>query len=123
MLITSILSALLLLPPGSAPHQPALPAAVQGDTLHCRVEASAHDSRRCSVRIPKGRVVRGCSKDRPEHCTRGKQHAYAAWVVAGSGARCKISGKRTKWRKRVTMAMRKSASSGAGSCDLYVVLR
>lgn len=117
--MTTILSMLLVLAP-SPPDR-----AAAADTLQCRVLASADHSRRCSVRLPAGRTVRACveADTSAGRCTRTKKAAYAAWVTPAGGAKCRISGKRTQWKQKVTVVMSKETTAGAGSCSLYVVLR
>lgn len=119
MSMSTIFSMLLVLAP--APPGRTAPA----DTLQCRVLASADQSRRCSVRLPAGRTVRACieTDSSAGRCTRTKKAAYVAWVAPAGGAKCRISGKRTQWKRKVTVVMSKETTVGAGSCSLYVVLR
>ena len=100
------------------------PAAVSDSSLMCRV-AGDRGPRRCKVGIPSGRAVRSCTEadERSKRCTVRKGRKYVAWTVAAGGAQCKISKKRTNWKKAITVSMSKETARPGASCELHVALR
>jgi len=92
--------------------------------LMCTV-AGDKGPRRCKVGIPKGRAVRNCAAadERAHHCAVRKGRKYVAWTVASGGAQCKISKKRTDWRKAVSVSMSKESAKPGARCELHVGLR
>lgn len=101
------------------------PAAMSPDSsLMCSV-AGDKGPRRCKVGIPKGRAVRACAAadERAHHCAVRKGRKYVAWTVASGGAHCKISKKRTDWKKAVTVSMSKETAKPGAACELHVGLR
>lgn len=91
--------------------------------LHCRIElAAGAKSRRCSVTVPRGSTIRPCGDaDRQAgHCDAAGKDRYVAWVVSTGPGRCRITDKKTQWKKGV-VSVKLSKSAGAPStCDLYV---
>lgn len=100
------------------------PAALPDSLLMCTVVGDK-GPRRCKVGIPSGRAVRSCAAadERAHHCVVRKGRKYVAWTVAAGGAQCKISKKRTDWKKSVTVSMSRETARPGASCELYVALR
>jgi len=94
--------------------------------LHCRIEVAAGaKSQHCHVTVPRGGAIRACADtDRQAgHCEAAGGKRYVAWVVGSGPGRCRITDKKTSWKRGVVSA-KLSKSAGAGStCDLYVELR
>jgi hypothetical protein len=111
MSVLAVLIALLVPPP--AP-------------LHCRIElAAGAKSQRCQVKVPAGHAIRPCAPaDKAAgHCDAAGGGQYVAWVAGTGPGRCRITDKKTSW-KRGTVSAKLSKSVGAAStCDLYVEVR
>ena len=94
--------------------------------LHCRVELGAGaKGQRCHVTAPAGRAIRPCADaDRQAgRCDAAGKGRYVAWVVRTGPGNCRITDKKTQW-KRGVVSVKLSKSAGAPStCDLYVELR
>ncbi len=102
------------------------PSPIVADTVHCRITAVADvKSRRCSVAIPNGRVIRPCGKAdaSAKRCDKRAERRFTMWVVESNAAQCKISRKHSDWTKHVVVRMTEKTPVGAAACDLYVVLR
>ena len=108
----------------TAPAPVGAPAADVADQLTCRVTAGS-DPRRCTVAVPAGRSIRSCraADAKAGHCGKHGDRKYVAWVAETSGAKCKVSKKRTDWTRRVTLSMSKKSAKGAAACTLYVELQ
>ena len=97
----------------------------QPTVLHCRVElAAGAKGKRCSVKLPTGRSIRGCAAaDRQAgHCDSAGDGRYVAWVASTGPGHCRISKKKTKWDREVHAKLSKSPGAPSG-CDLYVELQ
>jgi hypothetical protein len=102
-------------------------------TLHCRIElAAGAKSQRCHVTVPRGggggggRAIRPCAAtDRQAgHCDAGGGGGrYVAWVVGTGPGRCRITDKKTSWKRGVVFAKLSKSAGGPSTCDLYVELR
>lgn len=104
-------------PPAQAPAVPA---------LHCRIELAADAaSRRCVVTVPPGRALRPCTDDdrRAGHCDAAGRGRYVAWVVGTGPGRCRITDKKTNWKRGVVSAKLSKSAGAPSTCDLYVELR
>ncbi|HYU09237.1 MAG TPA: hypothetical protein VEK77_07655 [Gemmatimonadales bacterium] len=93
--------------------------------LHCRIEVAAGaDSKRCQVSAPKARHVRRCTPadEQAGHCGDTGGERYVAWVVASGPGRCRITDKKTTWKRGVVSAKLSPGPGGGGpsTCDLYV---
>ena len=111
----------LLSPPPVPPLQAPPPQA-----LHCRIElAAGAKSQRCRVTAPSGRAIRPCgdADRRAGHCDAAGKGRYVAWVVSTGPGRCRITDKKTKWRRGVVSAKLSKSAGGPSTCDLYVELR
>lgn len=94
--------------------------------LHCRIElAAGATSQRCSVTVPRGRMIRPCGDaDRQAgHCAAAGKGRHVAWVVSTGPGRCRITDKRTKWKRGIVSAKLSKSVGGPSTCDLYVELR
>ena len=94
--------------------------------LHCRIELRAgQQGARCTVTAPAGRKLRPCAAaDRQAgHCaaTGGAKGRFVAWVAASGPGNCRITDKKTKWKRGVVSA--KLTGAAGATCDLYVELR
>ena len=108
----------LLSPPIAAPGQ--------APPLTCRIElAAGGKSRRCHVTAPAGRAIRPCAAAdrRASHCDAAGGGRYVAWVVGAGPGRCRITDKKTSWKRGVVSAKLSKSAGGASTCDLYVELR
>ena len=104
-----------------------LQAPTPAPLLHCRVEiAAGGESRHCEVTAPKGRKIRSCGANErvAMHCDKkeGKER-YVAWVVGTGPGHCRITDKRTRWKRGVVSAKLSRSAGGPSTCDLYVELR
>jgi len=91
--------------------------------LHCRIELRAgQQSARCTVQVPSDRKIRPCTAaDRQAgHCAKsgGARERFVAWVVASGQGNCRITDKKTKWKRGVVSA--KLTAPAGTTCDLYV---
>ncbi|MDP3909819.1 MAG: hypothetical protein Q8Q14_05465 [Gemmatimonadales bacterium] len=96
------------------------------DVLHCRIElAAGAASGRCSVAAPAGRAILRCGDaDRQAgHCAAAGKGRYVAWVVGTGPGRCRITDKKTKWKRGIVSAKLSKSAGGPSTCDLYVELR
>jgi hypothetical protein len=95
--------------------------------LHCRIElAAGAKSRRCHVAAPGGgRAIRPCADaDRQAgHCDAAGKGRYVAWVVGTGPGRCRITDKKTHWKRGVVSAKLSKSPGAPSTCDLYVELR
>jgi len=94
--------------------------------LHCRIElAAGAPSRRCQVTVPRGRALRPCADaDRSAgHCDAAGGGRYVAWTVASGPGRCRITDKKTKWKRGIVSAKLSKSAGGPSACDLYVELK
>jgi len=108
-----------------APPPPAVPPVQSPQVLHCRIEvASGAKSERCRVTAPSGRAIRPCgdADRRAGHCDAVGKGRYVAWVVSTGPGRCRITDKKTKWRRGVVSAKLSKSAGGPSTCDLYVEL-
>ncbi len=109
----------LLSPSTPAPGQVSPP-------LHCQIElAASAKGRRCQVTTPSGRAIRPCGDaDRQAgHCDVAGRGRYVAWVVGTGPGRCRITDKKTKWKRGVVSVKLSKSVGGPSTCDLYVELR
>jgi len=94
--------------------------------LHCRVElAAGAPSRRCEVTVPRGGAIRPCADaDRQaKHCDAAGGGRYVAWVVSTGPGRCRITDKKTSWKRGVVSAKVSKSAGAASTCELYVELK
>ena len=95
-------------------------------TLHCRIEVAAGaPSRRCELTVPRGGAIRPCSDaDRQAgHCDAAGEGRVVAWVVGTGPGRCRITDKKTSWKRGVVSAKLGKSTGAASTCDLYVDLK
>lgn len=96
-------------------------------TLHCRIQiAAGAESQHCEVAAPTGHKIRSCEKaDRQAgHCDQGEgKERYVVWVVGTGPGRCRITDKRTGWKRGVVSAKLSKSAGAPSTCDLYVELR
>jgi hypothetical protein len=95
-------------------------------TLHCRIElAAGAKSQRCHVTVPRGGAIRACTAaDRQTgHCHAAGRGRYLAWVVGTGPGRCRITDKKTSWKRGVVSAKLSKSTGAPSTCDLYVELR
>lgn len=99
----------------------------QPPLLHCRIEiAAGGESRHCEVTAPRGRKIRPCDDTArlAGHCDKKEgKGRYVAWVVGTGPGRCRITDKRTSWKRGVVSAKLSKSEGAPSSCDLYVELR
>jgi len=94
--------------------------------LHCRVElAAGATSRRCQASVPRGRAIRACgdADRRAGHCDVAGGGRYVAWTAGAGPGRCRITDKKTSWKRGVVSAKLSKSAAAPSSCDLYVELR
>ena len=108
---------------------PAVVAPLQAaplQALHCRIElAAGGKSQRCQVIVPARRAIRPClDADRQAgHCDAAGHRRYVAWVVGTGPGRCRITDKKTSWKRGVVSAKLSKSPGAPSSCDLYVEVR
>lgn len=105
---------------------PIVPPRQAPPALHCRIElAPGAKSRRCAVTVPRGNAIRPCGDvDRQAgRCDAAGKGRYVAWVVSSGPGRCRITDKKTQWKKGVVSAKLSKSVGGPSTCDLYVALR
>ena len=107
---------------------PLVPPVQSPQVLHCRIElAAGAKSQRCQVSVPPGggRAIRPCGDaDRQAgHCDAAGHGRYVAWVVGTGPGRCRITDKKTSWKRGVVSAKLSKSVGGPSTCDLYVELR
>jgi hypothetical protein len=103
-----------------------LPQLQAPPVLHCRVElAAGAKSRRCHVTAPAGRAIRRCADgDRQAgRCDAAGKGRYVAWVVSTGPGRCRITDRKTQWKKGVVSAKLSKSAGAPSTCDLYVELQ
>lgn len=91
--------------------------------LHCRIElAAGAKSKRCEVTAPKGRAIRRCTPadEQAGHCADTGGPRYTAWVVTSGPGRCRITDKKTTWRRGVVSAKLSAGAGAPSTCVLYV---
>lgn len=104
----------------SAPAATHLSAA-EPRTLQCTaMNTREGKDRKCNIKMPKGTTLRGCDavEMAAGHCALNTR--VVAWTSAENGARCKLSRKKTDWKKRVAIKVDKGTKPGAGRCTLFV---
>ncbi len=104
----------------------ALVSAQAPQTLHCRIEVAAGaPSRRCELKVPRGRAFRPCGDaDRQAgHCDAAAGGRYVAWTAGTGPGSCRITDKKTSWKRGVVSAKVSKSAGAPSTCDLYVELR
>ncbi len=94
--------------------------------LHCRIElAAGAKGQRCHVTAPARRAIRPCADaDRQAgHCDAAGKGRYVAWVVGTGPGRCRITDKKTSWKRGIVSAKLSQSAGAPSTCDLYVELR
>ena len=102
------------------------PSGVPQQALHCRIElAAGAQSRRCHVTAPAGHAIRACAEANrgAGHCDAAGKGRYVAWVVSTGPGRCRITDKKTSWRRGVVSAKLSKSAGAPSTCDLYVEVR
>ena len=105
---------------------PVPPLQATPPALHCRIDLTAGGkSRRCSVTVPRGQRIRPCDDAQRQagHCDAGGKGRYVAWVVSSGPGRCRITDKKTQWKKGVVSAKLSNSVGGPSTCELYVAVR
>jgi len=94
--------------------------------LHCRIEVAAGtQSKRCQVTVPRGGAIRACADAARQagHCDVAGGGHYVAWTAGTGPGRCRITDKRTSWKRGVVSAKLSKSAGAPSTCDLYVELR
>jgi hypothetical protein len=95
--------------------------------LRCRIElAAGAESRHCEVTVPHGRKMRACDKTARQagHCDKeeGKER-YVVWVAGTGPGNCRITNKRTSWKRGVVSAKLSKSEGASSTCELFVEVR